>query len=69
MASVDLQIKTYEYWSLFLNREQNYLGRMCLVARREDAVDLFAMGRSGRVGTRRASLGQPSARISPDRKA
>jgi len=43
MAHPDLKIKEYAHWSLFLNQDQGYLGRMCLVAKREDAVDFFEM--------------------------
>jgi diadenosine tetraphosphate (Ap4A) HIT family hydrolase len=41
MSFERLKIKEYKHWSLFLNENQSYLGRVCLVAKREDAVDLF----------------------------
>jgi diadenosine tetraphosphate (Ap4A) HIT family hydrolase len=41
MSFEKLKIKEYKHWALFLNENQCYLGRVCLVAKREDAVDLF----------------------------
>lgn len=38
-----LRIKDYENWSVFLNENQCYLGRICLVAKREDAMDFIEM--------------------------
>jgi diadenosine tetraphosphate (Ap4A) HIT family hydrolase len=36
-------IKEYRHWSLHLNPDQCLLGRLCLVAKREDAVDFLDM--------------------------
>ena len=36
-------IKDYNHWSLFLHENQCYLGRLCLVAKREDAIDFLEM--------------------------
>jgi diadenosine tetraphosphate (Ap4A) HIT family hydrolase len=38
-----LKIKEYEHWSIFLNENQCYLGRVALVAKRKDAVDFIEM--------------------------
>jgi diadenosine tetraphosphate (Ap4A) HIT family hydrolase len=43
-----LKIKEYEYWNLYLNEYQCYLGRTCLVAKRPDAIDFIAMTRDER---------------------
>ncbi len=37
----DLKIKEYKLWTLYLNEYQCYLGRVCLVAKREDAKDFI----------------------------
>lgn len=38
-----LKIKEYKHWSVFLNENQCYLGRVALVAKRKDAVDFIEM--------------------------
>lgn len=38
-----LKIKEYKLWDLYLNEFQCYLGRVCLVAKREDAKDFIEM--------------------------
>ncbi|MCB9228204.1 MAG: HIT family protein [Deltaproteobacteria bacterium] len=38
-----LNIKEYQHWKLFLNEHQCYPGRLCLVAKRENAIDFIAM--------------------------
>jgi len=38
-----LEIGEYRHWKLFLNEYQCYLGRVCLVAKREDANDFIEM--------------------------
>lgn len=35
-----LSIKDYDYWSVFLNENQTYLGRCVVWCKREDALDL-----------------------------
>jgi len=37
----ELKIKEYKHWVLYLNEYQCYLGRVCLVAKREDATDFI----------------------------
>lgn len=44
----DLKIKEYKYWSLYLNEYQCYLGRVCLAAKRADAIDFIDMTREER---------------------
>lgn len=41
MEFEELKIKDYKHWTLFLNANQCYLGRVVLMARREDAVDFI----------------------------
>lgn len=36
-------IKEYEYWSVYLHKNQYYLGRVYIWAKRKDAVDFFDM--------------------------
>lgn len=36
-----LEIKDYQYWTLFLHENQCYLGRVVLVAKWEDAIDFI----------------------------
>lgn len=38
-----LKIREYKHWSLYLNEFQCYLGRVCLVAKRSDAIDFIEM--------------------------
>jgi diadenosine tetraphosphate (Ap4A) HIT family hydrolase len=56
MADAPLLIKDYPHWSLNLNPDQCYLGRLCLVARREDAVDFLDMTPAERDGLFQAGL-------------
>jgi diadenosine tetraphosphate (Ap4A) HIT family hydrolase len=56
MAGPSLLIKDYRHWSLHLNPDQCLLGRLCLVARREDAVDFLDMTAGEREELFRAGL-------------
>lgn len=38
-----LKIREYKLWTLYLNENQCYLGRVCLVANRSDAKDFIEM--------------------------
>ncbi len=38
-----LKIEDFEYWSLYLNEYQCYLGRVYIVAKRKDAMDFLEM--------------------------
>ena len=53
-----LRIKTYKTWTLYLNENQCYLGRVCLVANRESAKDFIGM-----TGEERDELFQVSQQI------
>lgn len=48
MSREERTIATYEYWTLYLNEFQCYLGRTYLVANRADALDFIAMTRAER---------------------
>ncbi len=54
LTQEDLRIRDFKHWSLYLNPDQSYLGRVCLVARREDALDFLEMTRAERRGFFRA---------------
>ena len=43
MDDSSLMIRDFRHWSLFLNEDQRYLGRLCLVAKRADALDFLEM--------------------------
>jgi diadenosine tetraphosphate (Ap4A) HIT family hydrolase len=44
----EFEIAVYEYWTLFLHKNQNYVGRVYFWAKRDDNVDIFAITKEER---------------------